>query len=599
MKNKKISLWLILMLLLAMQPAALAQTTLKVAAVDQNNKGLVLDLSVEIIEGKGRVLLSTVPFTGISAQQAEYTATKLAENITGKSLAGKDVIFTFKGTADKIDGESAGGAMAAAVIADIEGRKPRDDIIFSGTIDRQGKIGEVGGVLNKAFAAAGANASIMMVPKTQLKQVLYAERIEEDRGLLSKRATPIELDLQEYAKEHWGMQVIGIGAIQEAMAAYYSEKNTSKEKAEEHKLEKRELAPEEAGLINMARQRIKEAEESAAEMTIKQKNLTASERKEINKHLDSAKEKTGKAEKYLALGYGYPAANQAFQAEISANTAKGLIALWTGEKTEKEMEEEAGKELALLQPDRGYNPDTIAWLAGAQERYTWAEMLLLQVKGSNTTDEEKIRNLAVAGAWTGIARELLALAGDGNMTFSMDVAKTALARLKEAKKEADTASMLTEDLYGAELYIKASEKEIEKGWFVAAAYDAIYGEARAFASVQTTEPGLEGERAGWGLYYIENAQAAAANGDMLEARAFARASERIEGYNRQLALEERMKKPAKEATLTCGEGGKEETADSQKGDYLIMALLAVMLLVFGTLLKTKKDKPPHTKAKGR
>ncbi len=316
MKNINIFLWLFL--ILTIQAAAYAQTTLKVAAVDQNNKGLVLDLSVEIIEGKGRVLLSTIPFTGISAQQAEYTATKLAENITGESLSDKDVIFTFQGKADKIDGESAGGAMAAAVIADIEGRKPRDDVVFTGTIDKEGRIGEVGGVLNKAYAAAGANASVLMVPKTQLKQVLYAERVEEDNGLLSKRATPIELDLQEYAKEHWGMQAIGVDTIEEAMAVYYSEKNTGKEKAKEHKLEKREPAPEEAELANMARQRIARVDEKTAEINAQLGNLTASERKEINKHLGSAKEKTGKAKEYLELGYGYPAANQAFQAEISA-----------------------------------------------------------------------------------------------------------------------------------------------------------------------------------------------------------------------------------------------------------------------------------------
>ena len=218
MQNKNNSFLLALVLLLAMQTAAFAQTTLKVAAVDQNNQGLVLNLSVEIIDGKGRVLLSTVPFTGIAAQQAEYTATKVAENITGRNMSGKDVIFTFQGKADKIDGESAGGAMAAAVIADIEGRELRDDVVFSGTIDKNGKIGEVGAVLNKAYAAAKENASIFIVPTAQVKQVVYAEKIEEDNGLLSKRATPIQLDLQEYAKQHWGMQVTGVEKIQEAMA---------------------------------------------------------------------------------------------------------------------------------------------------------------------------------------------------------------------------------------------------------------------------------------------------------------------------------------------------------------------------------------------
>lgn len=597
MGNKNIAL--VFLLLLTLQANAYAQTTLKVAAVDQNNNGLVLNISVEIIDGKGRVLLSTMPFTGISAQQAEYTASKLAENITGKNLSDKDIIFTFQGKADKIDGESAGGAMAAAVIADIEGREPRDDVVFTGTIDENGKIGEIGALLNKAYAAAQANASIFMVPKAQVKQVLYVERVEEDNGLLSKRATPIQLDLQEYAKEHWGMEVIGVGRIQEAMAVYYSEKNSSKEETPGYTLEKKELAPEEKELERMAKQKISSVDASMAEITAAQKNLTASEKQEISKQVESAKEKITKAEAYIGLGYGYPAANQAFQAEISANTAKNLIALWTGEKTEKEMEKEAEQELALLQPDRGYNPDTIDWLVGAQERYTWAGILLDQVKNANTTDEEKTKNLAVASAWTGIAKDMLELAGDGNATFSSDIAKIAIEKEKEARKEADTASLLTGDLYGAELYVKASEKEMENGWFVAAAYDAIYGEARAFASVQTTNPALEGERNAWGLFYMENAKAAAANGDMLEARAFARASEKIDEYNRQLAQEKGMEKVAKEI-LTCEtEGTGTSAQNSQKGDYLIIALMAVMLLVFGALMKTKKDKPPQTKKRGR
>ncbi len=582
MRNKNISLAILLVLIMAL--GVQAQTTLKVAAIDQDGKGLVLDLNIEIIEGKGRVLLSTMPFTGISAQHSQNTATKLAENVTGKDLSDKDVIFSFEEKTGSIDGESAGGAMAAGVIAEIEGKEIREDVVFSGTVDEQGRIGEVGAALQKAYAAAISNASILLMPRAQLKEIVVIERLGEENGLLMKKTKGLEIDLTGYAKEHWGLEIIGVETIEEAMEVYYGENKERDEEEKEYELTERAMLAEEMALARMALERIERGERLVKSLGNRTEEM---KEEEIEERIGSAKEKIADAKRYLELGYGYPAANKAFQAEIDLNTAEGLAEIWLGEKTAEEMGREAREELEALEPGRKANPETMHWLVGAQERYTWAEITLEDIERANMTDEEKVKSLAVVKAWTKIAEELLELAGEGNRAFSSDVARIAIRELKKAEQERDIASLITGDRYAADLYIRAAEREMEKGWFVAATYDAIYGEARAFGAVGRGMPEMKGERSDWALHYLNNAKAAAAEGEEVEARAFARASERLEEYKSELLEIEQMvkmeKKPVKQETVE-----EQEQKEVKSVLYLIAASIGILLILPFSALGKKR-----------
>ena len=59
-----------------------------------SEEGALLDISVEIRPGKGRVLVQTVPLTGVGFQDAANTAVFVAESQTGHQLSSSDVIFS-------------------------------------------------------------------------------------------------------------------------------------------------------------------------------------------------------------------------------------------------------------------------------------------------------------------------------------------------------------------------------------------------------------------------------------------------------------------------------------------------------------------------
>jgi predicted S18 family serine protease len=84
-------------------------------------EGALVDVSVEIKPGEGRVLVQTTPLMGVLFQDAGNTAVLLAENKIGKSLSKSDVIFSInaKNQIMLIEGSSAGALMTLIIISAI------------------------------------------------------------------------------------------------------------------------------------------------------------------------------------------------------------------------------------------------------------------------------------------------------------------------------------------------------------------------------------------------------------------------------------------------------------------------------------------------
>ncbi len=134
-------------------------------------EGVVLKAVVELKPGEGRVLVSTTPLIGIDLQASLRTAVSVAEQVTGSPLSSTDVVVTIIGEEEMeiVDGPSAGAALALAIIAAIRGEGIPPGIYVTGTIEPDGSIGPVGGVLEKAAAAAEAGAKVFIVPAGQSK----------------------------------------------------------------------------------------------------------------------------------------------------------------------------------------------------------------------------------------------------------------------------------------------------------------------------------------------------------------------------------------------------------------------------------------------
>ncbi|MDD1675129.1 MAG: hypothetical protein LUQ17_00395 [Methanomicrobiales archaeon] len=182
-----------------------------------NPIGTMTNVSVEIRPGEGRVLVQTEPLMGIVFQDAANTAVFVAQNITGKTLTGSDVIFSVEAQDQipAIDGPSAGALMTALVIASLENRQPRQEVTLTGTIDRYGRVGVIGGVVEKSQAAKDTGKTLILLPKENDRILQYTETTRRIGGFTIVERTPKFIDTKMYIEETVGIQVMYVESIQD------------------------------------------------------------------------------------------------------------------------------------------------------------------------------------------------------------------------------------------------------------------------------------------------------------------------------------------------------------------------------------------------
>ncbi|MEM2165827.1 MAG: S16 family serine protease [Candidatus Bathyarchaeia archaeon] len=182
-------------------------------------EGVTLKCYVELKEGSGRVLVNTKPYIGIDLQVSTQVAASVARNITGKDLSGTDIIITIEANEEiyVVDGPSAGAAITIAIIAAIRGDNLSDKVFITGTISADGTIGMVGGIAEKAEAAALSGGTIFLVPMGQEEIIIY-RRVERRVGIVTiVTLEPVEIRLEKYLQEKgYNMTVVGVSSITEA-----------------------------------------------------------------------------------------------------------------------------------------------------------------------------------------------------------------------------------------------------------------------------------------------------------------------------------------------------------------------------------------------
>ncbi|MEM4326891.1 MAG: S16 family serine protease [Candidatus Diapherotrites archaeon] len=206
----------------ALTTSTKASSSVNIAAVTSDGEGSLSLGEVEIIVCSGKILLSINPFVEPDTQYSLEVASQVAQNYTKKSLSQNDVLYSVKETqAYLIGGPSAGAAFTIATIAAIQGKEVRKDVVLTGTILPDGSIGQVGGILEKAVAAADNNISIFLVPYGQ-GDFTYYEKISEStrKGsytIIRNRYVPKKIDLQTYLEEQgYKIKVIEVKNISEA-----------------------------------------------------------------------------------------------------------------------------------------------------------------------------------------------------------------------------------------------------------------------------------------------------------------------------------------------------------------------------------------------
>lgn len=181
-------------------------------------EGITMKAAVELRSSSGKILIDTQPRVGISLQDSVCTASMVAENFTGVKLGKTDIVVTIVADAEVnvVDGPSAGAAITVAIIAAIKNESVNERLFITGTINPDGTIGRVGGILEKALAAAKMGATGFLVPRGQSVITIWIEERTRLGPFIITNYKPYNVKLQEYLDQQgYNVEIVEVESISE------------------------------------------------------------------------------------------------------------------------------------------------------------------------------------------------------------------------------------------------------------------------------------------------------------------------------------------------------------------------------------------------
>ena len=496
--------------LLSVSATASALTKVNVLAVAEGGDGISAVLNVEARPGTGKTFTEVTTKTGFSTQESEKTARRYAERYLDRNLDDLDVFFSVDTEAGQIDGPSAGGAMAVALIYELKGWSLPSYMALTGTISDSGVIGGVGGIFAKVKAASDLGFKLVIIPAGQKDQTGSVE----DGG----RTVVKEVDLVEYAPANWGVIVAEAGTVTDAINIIQAPLDANAiKRVEKEELPSftpspltipKNLEPFKAfaeKIVENSLRTTKEAEDALRSGSVSDSDVIAVVTESISEAKTSAEEARG----FLEKNYLYTGANAAFIAMNSARISKALLespSLQNPESTAfKNYLEEQSKRCERLKADAN-TPLTLKgadWTVGGQHRLLWAcrnvEKLQAVPEGS---DEEypgkRLRDLVYAEGWMDSTEEMLSTAESLNGA-SLDQGKLVeLAREELIKVEDlltakgcglddydENCELGSKDLF--ERNYECAKESLELGWNLASIYcSSVAAGALESDSLQST-----------------------------------------------------------------------------------------------------------------
>ena len=97
--------------------------------------------------------------------------------MTGKDIADYDIHVQFPGT-HGVDGDSASITMATAIISAFEDLPVDQNLAMTGSLSVRGEVLPIGGVTAKIEAAAKSGITRIIVPRTNMRDVLIDEKYQ-------------------------------------------------------------------------------------------------------------------------------------------------------------------------------------------------------------------------------------------------------------------------------------------------------------------------------------------------------------------------------------------------------------------------------------
>ena len=116
---------------------------------------------------------------GEIAKESVQNVSALIKKYTNKDISNYDIHVQFIQTYDGVEGDSASVSIATAVISAIEEIPIDQTVALTGSLNVRGDVMPIGGATAKIEAAAEAGMKKVLIPKSNLKDVMIEKKYEE------------------------------------------------------------------------------------------------------------------------------------------------------------------------------------------------------------------------------------------------------------------------------------------------------------------------------------------------------------------------------------------------------------------------------------
>jgi len=150
-------------------------------AVMGEDSGIVLPIIAEVTPTQSTTeghIIATGMLKNI-AREAVQNVSALIKKTTGKDISRMDVHIQFVGTYEGVEGDSASISIATAVLSAIQGIPVDQTVAMTGSLSVRGDVLPVGGVTYKIEAAALAGIKTVLIPKSNMGDVLIEDEYKD------------------------------------------------------------------------------------------------------------------------------------------------------------------------------------------------------------------------------------------------------------------------------------------------------------------------------------------------------------------------------------------------------------------------------------
>ncbi len=444
-----------------------ADRLIQVPAVVGGQEGGLLDLDVSVAPGNGSIFSTVSPTVGLSTQQSEQQAVTEAFANLSVNREDCDVAFALEndGSSGGVDGPSAGLAMTVALRAALTGKEIRPDVIITGAILPGGRVGDVGGLIDKAQAASRGGKHIFITSRQQLYESIVLHNLGRQYNFSTVQVKTLRQAFDIATSPPGQIFNDSVVLANRPVPANL----TARSQTEEDKL---------FGQVALA---------INAQL---EKEVAAGATGPLAPYQQYFQTEIAQNRRLVELGYSYTSANNAFLSETDADfLSTPARSLDVGGEMGA-VGDCLSRLPAVAATDRNYE-----WVAGANARQAWAAQKVQDIResqaGADGSSEEKyaaVRELYYARSWCEAAgymlKEAKTLGGR-----PMDAARLEAQARADVKRAGTAGGDIGQSDADAQWHLKVANASLENGDWLAAIYDAAYSSGAQQAVAEESNAG--------------------------------------------------------------------------------------------------------------